>query len=162
ESKELAARADDVARIRERRNEVLHGRRDDHDPTKTLRAWPTLSEASACVNIVNTVASELRAALRARFASHTRVHALRTLWDYLWGASPLMPFDDFWVVDEEKGRVVATKEPKIIGQLSGSERMLLGVWRAEFNSDTSLLERRFSMKHLDAERRRDLVTLLAA
>lgn len=57
--------------------------------------------------------------------------------------------------------MLAFKDNPLVNQLATSERILLGLWRAEFAGDPSLL-REFSMKRLDADRRRDLVTLIAA
>ena len=63
--------------------------------------------------------------------------------------------------DPELDRVVAIKADAPVGRLASSERILLGLWQAEFASDASLL-REFNMKRLDNRRRRDVVTLIAA
>jgi hypothetical protein len=72
-----------------------------------------------------------------------------------------MQFDRFWIVDQEGDQVVGAAADAPVDDLAASERMILGLWQAEFNGNASLLAD-FSMKHLTPERQRDLITLVAA
>lgn len=147
-------------RLRERRNAILHQRLRDGDKSGSSGTWVSPEEASGCVSQCLAFATDVSAAIRERYSSHTRVAALRRLWSHLF-ESPIMQFDDYWIIDEEEDRVVATKADAPVGSLAKSERMILGLWRAEFNGDASLLAD-FHMKHLTPRRQRDLVTLIAA
>lgn len=145
--------------LRNRRNELVHQKprqRGSHGP----RIWVDVQELGTCLADTKSLLTSVADSLRTRYAGYTRVAALRRLWSYLFD-SPIMRFDDFWHVDEETDKVFAIKTNPLVDQLSTSERVLLGLWRAEFAGDASLL-RHFSMKSLDADRRRDLVTLIAA
>lgn len=155
----LAKSADCLSPLRQRRNELLHQgpRCSDWRGTRT---WVTAKELATCLDNTERFLTGVSDALRRRYQGYTRVAALKRLWSYLFD-SPIMNFDDFWHVDEDEDKVLAFKDSSLVGQLATSERILLGVWRAEFAGDPSLL-REFSMKLLGADRRRDLVTLIAA
>jgi len=145
--------------LRLRRNTLLHQGPRDSGRDRPL-AWADVPEVVSCVEDMTSFLSTAREELQARYSRHTRVAALRNLWSYLFD-SPIMIFDDFWLMDQEGDRVIAMKSDAPIESLATSERILLGFWRAEFAGDASLLKS-FSMKLLDKQRRRDLVTLIAA
>lgn len=155
----LEAAGDSLSPLRKRRNELLHqGPRSS--AWKGRRTWITADELEACLSDAERFLEMVSESLQGHYQGYTRVAALKRLWSYLF-KSPLMIFDDFWQVDEEADEVLAFKDNPLVHQLASSERILLGLWRAEFASDPSLL-REFSMKSLDSRRRRDLVTLIAA
>ena len=145
--------------LRTRRNELLHQGPPQTGWHGTL-TWVEAKDLEACLADTTSFLTSVADALRSRYPGHTRVAALRRLWSHLFD-SPIMRFDDFWHFDEENDKVIAMKATALVDQLATSERIILGLWRAEFASDATLL-RDFSMKSLDAERRRDLVTLIAA
>jgi len=155
----LSEWSDRLSELRTRRNELLHQGPRQSGWDGTL-AWVEAQELEACLADTTSFLTSVAGALRSRYPGHTRVAVLRRLWCHLFD-SPIMRFDDFWHVDEENDKVIAMKATALVDQLSTSERIILGLWRAEFASDATLL-RDFSMKLLDAERRRDLVTLIAA
>jgi hypothetical protein len=146
--------------LTDRRNTIVHGGRTLADEKETTKTWPSQAEVRDGVASSTTILQNICEAIGKRYETHTRVAALRRLWSHLFD-SPLMKFDDYWIVDTEDDTVPAMKPNPAIDMLSRSERILLGLWRAEFAGDASLL-RDFSMKSLDRRRRRDLVTLIAA
>jgi len=155
----LATSADCLSPFRKRRNELLH--QGPHDSGwRGTRNWITGEELATCLSNTEGFLTAVSEELRRRYEGYTRVAALKRLWSYLFD-SPIMDFDEFWHVDDGEDKVLAFKDNPLVDQLSTSERILLGLWRAEFAGDPSLL-REFSMKRLDADRRRDLVTLIAA
>ena len=145
--------------LRDQRNRILHtGLGASNSDTQT--AWVSCAETLDCIDVCLLFLAGVSAALRERYSSHTRVAALRRLWSHLF-ESPVMQFDRFWVVDEQKDQVIGIAVDAPINNLASSERMILGLWQAEFGSQTSLLKD-FNMKHLTPHRQRDVVTLVAA
>jgi hypothetical protein len=72
-----------------------------------------------------------------------------------------MKFERFWIVDEQNDQVIGIAANAPISSLASSERMILGLWQAEFGGQASLLKD-FNMKHLTPHRQRDVITLVAA
>ena len=140
-----------IKKLREKRNGILH---------KGKNEWVSREETCKAVDDVLRILNNIYKGLTTRYARFTRIAALRRLWSYLFN-SPIMKFDDYWVIDAENDRIIGFKDTPLINQLATSERILLGLWRAEFASDSSLLSE-FHMKSLDQRRRQDLVTLIAA
>ncbi len=149
-----------IQEFKKRRNEILHRSRPTANRDNQPIPWVTKEETSSAVQNLKKILINIRDSLKYRYDNHTRVEALRRLWSYLF-TSPVMKFDDYWVIDTVKDRIIGYKDTPLINQLASSERVLLGVWRAEFASDSSLLQE-FNMKSLGHKRRQDLVTLLAA
>jgi hypothetical protein len=111
-----------------------------------------------CKNL-QALVQELQDRLNSKYSSYTRLAALRRLWEYLF-SSPIMPFDDLWIVDEANDVVSAVKESRYEKRIARSERLFLVVWRAHFNSwrhpGGHML-----MYSLDSENRQKMLWLLA-
>ena len=71
-----------------------------------------------------------------------------------------MPFEDFWIVDEENDCVAFRKKGKYEDGISGSETAFLNVWRAHFNIHAADLKA-FTMQTLDSDNRAKLLYLLS-
>jgi hypothetical protein len=91
----------------------------------------------------------ISSALAQKYSDYTNLAANRRLWNYLF-ESPVMPYTDFWDVDETEDRVVAMKYGPYEKQLSSCELVFLGLWRAHFNGDGEYLKS-FHMRGLDSE-----------
>ena len=93
----------------------------------------------------------LESRLRSKYSERTYLAAVRSLWEFTFH-TPLAWFDNWWVVDEDKDRIVAIKpDPRrlrsMISSLSHSERMYMGMWLAQFTGTAKYLDR-FSMSTL--------------
>ena len=80
-----------------------------------------------------SVVSEMKCLMQAKYASYTKLAAIRRLWDFCF-KSPVMPFEDFWTVNEDRDCIVSSKRGRCEDGLSGSETVFLGVWRTHFNA----------------------------
>ena len=160
-----------IVEVKETRNVLLHnnlrvnslyvaraGRRRRQGASKEPLPLPQKYVLGACEDL-QALIQELQDRLTSKFASYTRIAALRRLWEYLF-SSPVMLFDDFWVLDEAKDRVVAFKKGQYEEHLANSERIFLSVWRGHFNGwrdpDAHLL-----MYSLDDENRQKVLWLLS-
>jgi hypothetical protein len=150
-----------LKKLSTRRNEIVHGSplpvqsKTTSEPPK----WPDNAEISdaisKCSDTILTIENEINRVYR----SHTYLAALRNIWAHLFN-SPIMRFDDFWVIDTSSDAVVAVKANIPPKHISSSERMIFGLWLAAFNGDVSAL-RDFDVGRLDSRRQQDLVNLLA-
>ena len=160
-----------IVEVKETRNVLLHnnlrvnslyvaraGRCRRQGASKEPLPFPQKYVIGACEDLQAFI-QELQGRLTSKFASYTRIAALRRLWAYLF-SSPVMLFDDFWVLDEAKDRVVAFKKGQYEEHLANSERIFLSVWRGHFNGwrdpDAHLL-----MYSLDDENRQKVLWLLS-
>jgi len=48
-------------------------------------------------------------------------------------SSPVLQFKDFWDIDNERDLITGIKYPEIESYLSGSEKVLLSIWRHQFD-----------------------------
>ena len=117
------------------------------------------TELAEAVDSIRECIGAVDGAVVSKYGGYTKIAALRRLWDYLFD-SPLMKFDDYWGVNEERDKVTHLKKPDYEGQLSSSEKVFLGVWRAHFNSDTEHLSE-LHMRRLDDRRRGQFLWFLS-
>ena len=154
----IAPWADDLEAFNVKRNEVVHGgplQTDHYEPSdsKVPSYEETVNAVSRCRQIVLSLEDQLN----RTYSSHTSVAALRRLWTDLFD-SPIMKFEDFWLVDEEQDSV-SVNEDAALAHISSSERLLVGLWKSEFNRHPI---GPLFMKSLDGRRQKDLVALIAA
>ena len=152
---DIMPKVEDISKVR---NTILHYQ--PQDDTKSGKDATVVADFSRDLNLLKLFVNELFTELRRVYGNHGHVAALKRLWQYLF-KSPIMQFDDYWRVDKEKDRVVGSKTPKYIDSLCTAEKILLGIWRAEFNGDAELL-RNFHMKSIVGDARNDMFTLFAA
>jgi len=138
------ATVDRVIEIKETRNILLHNKlvtnrlyisragpfRRSEDEGRKL---PLTAEYvnSACES-VSALIEDLQIRMRAKYSEYTRIAAFRRLWDFLF-CSPLLKFDDYWRLDEEKDQISSLKQSDREHHLSSSEQSFLAVWRMHFN-----------------------------
>jgi hypothetical protein len=48
-------------------------------------------------------------------------------------SSPILQFEDYWEIDEERDSITKIKYPKIEKNISNSEKILLSIWRHQFD-----------------------------
>jgi hypothetical protein len=147
-----------VQEFRARRNLLLHngllvndayressGLADPPDKGTHLQIDRTYLQGA--ITALLNIMTALEKSLTGKYKKYTKLKAARALWAYLF-KSPVMPFDDFWHVDEKADSVFATKTSKHESTISGAERLLLGLWRSHFNGDSDLLKG-FNMRRFD-------------
>jgi len=94
-----------------------------------------------------------------KYAGYTKISAHHNLWSYLFD-SPVMPYKEYWKVDEEADKVVAMKKGQYEGELSSTELLFLGFWRAHFNGNGEYLAN-FDMRRFDRENARKIHFLMS-
>ena len=82
----------------------------------------------SCGAILDT----LRVSIYKTYQANTRIAAIRRLWEWMFH-SPVMKFDDLWVVDELKDEVIGYNSPG--SRISHGEEVLLSLWLVSCNSD---------------------------
>ncbi|MBP1177635.1 hypothetical protein JOE49_004887 [Paenibacillus sp. PvR133] len=65
------------------------------------------------------------------FKQKARIEQLRDLWNQCFD-SPILKFDEYWIIDEERDLIVDVKYPKYEGSISSSEKVYLSIWRHQF------------------------------
>lgn len=65
------------------------------------------------------------------FKQKTKIEELRDLW-YQCFDSPILIFDKYWVIDEERDLIVDVKYPNYEESISSSEKVYLSIWRHQF------------------------------
>lgn len=61
----------------------------------------------------------------------TKIEQLKVLWNQCFH-SPLLSFEEYWAIDEERDLITDIKYSKFEGNLSSSEKVLLSIWRHQF------------------------------
>jgi len=102
----------------------------------------------------------LKAKIVKKYKIYTKVNANKRFWGFIF-KSPVMPYDDFWIYDEQKDEIIGYKEGKYEGALSGSEVALLGLWRAHFAGSGSDHLKNFHMRRFDNKNREKVLFFLS-
>jgi hypothetical protein len=100
-----------------------------------------------CIEVILNFENHLRSKILEKYKEYTKVSANRRLWSFMFH-SPVLQYDDYWDVNEEKDSIFAMKQSRYVNNLSNSERLLLGLWRSHFNMSSKYLEG-FNMRHFD-------------
>ena len=114
-------------------------------------------DASICQ--LSSFVADLDSLICIKYAGYTRLAAIKQLWSYTF-KSPIMSFDDFWVVDEKNDCIGSMKKGKYEDSISGSETIFLDVWRVHFNAYRPDLKL-FNMHNLDQSNQAKLFYLLS-
>jgi len=96
------------------------------------------------IDKILSVEEELKKRITEKYKDYTKISANKRLWQYMF-TTPIMPYDDYWHYDESKDHIFALNRSRYENNLSGSEKMLLELWRSHFNG--TCIER-FNMKNL--------------
>jgi hypothetical protein len=162
----------EMIEIKERRNLLLHNNLI-MNATYKQKAGPLAEKADSSGKLaidaayldksLNSTAGFcqwIEAQLSAKYASYTRIAAIKRLWQFLF-KSPVMVFEDYWQLDEERDEVVAYKGSTYEDQglLSNSEMMFLGVWQSHFHGIPHSIDN-LLMYSLDPNNRRKMVYFL--
>ena len=109
---------------------------------------------------VSAIVAAIRTTLEAEYSLYTKIHAARELWRYLF-QSPIMKFEDYWRFDEVKDHIYAYKSPDNEDMISGSERLILGLWRSHFTYNTRDALNGFNMRLFDETHRTRVLYFLS-
>ena len=164
------ALCDELTEVKETRNLLLHNDLEVNSlylekagpKRRAERVGRTLKVdeaylASALDSLARAV-EHFEVEVSAKYAAYTRIAAIRRLWEWCF-SSPVMKFEDYWVVDESEDKVVRyTFQHESVG-LATSEEIMLGVWRTLFHGDSHL--DKFNMRLLDEGNQARVVFLLS-
>src|SRR5690606_3677606 len=62
----------------------------------------------------------------------TFIEKTEAIWNKCF-SSPILMFKDYWEFDYQRDLITGIKYPRCEGSISGSERVLLSIWRHQFN-----------------------------
>ncbi|MBU5445680.1 hypothetical protein [Paenibacillus sp. MSJ-34] len=65
------------------------------------------------------------------FKQKTRIEQLRQLWSDCFD-SPILVFDDYWEIDEDRDLIIDVKYPDCERGLSSGEKVYLSIWRHQY------------------------------
>ncbi|WP_094603392.1 hypothetical protein SPSIL_014280 [Sporomusa silvacetica DSM 10669] len=162
---------DKLIEIKETRNLLLHNnlivnrnyiekagilKRSDRLEDKLKLDKQYLIEAKM---ILESLIFDIEKSLIEKYSNYSKIVALKSLWNYLF-TSPIMNFEDYWIIDEASDSIIALKRYKYEDGLSGSERLFLGMWRAHFNGDGDYLKK-FNMRSFDGKRKEQMLYFLS-
>lgn len=162
---------DSIIEIKETRNALLHaalqGGKPYFEKTRSVRRITRVGQklqldgryVSNAIGLFRRVSEDLDRQIVQKYGSYTKLQMLRGLWDYLFD-SPILAFDDWWAVDEKADRVLGYKKNEYEDQISDSERMFVGLWRAHFSGTSDMLSD-FNVNRLDAKRHAQMVYFLS-
>lgn len=100
----------------------------------------------------------IRIALETKYHTYTKIRAARELWAFLF-QSPVMKFDDFWHLDEANDQICGFKKVKHEPALSGTEQLMLALWRSHFGGRDQIVKG-FHMRLFDDTRRTKVLYFL--
>lgn len=110
------------------------------------------------LSAVTDLLASTRAALEAKYQTYTKIRAAQELWAYLF-QSPVMKFEDFWHFDEAKDDIFAFRKVKHERGLSGTEQLMLALWRSQFGGRDQVIKG-FNMRVFDETRRTKVLYFL--
>jgi hypothetical protein len=88
----------------------------------------SLKYLSNFIRIAKSTLTKYRSSIDEKYKDYTKVKALKALFDYCF-STPVMKFEDEWIVDEKRDLIVAyNSEKSRRGALSGSEQTLFSFW----------------------------------
>ena len=114
-----------------------------------------LNSIESVHQFINAIETELGTV----YVNYTKVNMLENLWEFMFN-SPMMVFENYWVIDEIKDEIPALKHFEHESSLSHSEQMKLGMWRAHFNDNPDNIQF-FNMKSLDSNNRSKILFFLS-
>jgi hypothetical protein len=83
------------------------------------------------LNMFNLIEEKVKSKFKF-YENSTRVEKLRNLWGECF-SSPLLNFDNYWQIDFERDLIVDIKYSKFEDSISSNEKVLLSIWRHQFN-----------------------------
>jgi hypothetical protein len=150
---------DEIIEIKATRNLILHNklivneqymqsagnkRRDGSKGSKLSCDYIYVAESMKRIIEFEIKIKEL---ILEKYIDYTKIRANKVLWSFMF-KSPIMQYDDFWDYDEVKDTIDSYKESPRENNLSGTEKIRLGLWRAHFTGSEGHVKI-FNMKHFD-------------
>ncbi|MFA6541520.1 MAG: hypothetical protein WCT99_07950 [Bacteroidota bacterium] len=84
------------------------------------------------VDYIILLCDSIQNMLLQKYDAYTKVAANKRLWKFMF-TSRVMPYEDFWKVDEKKDEIVCRLTGKYEESISSSEKSFLDLWRSHFN-----------------------------
>jgi len=136
----------DLQEIKDDRNLLLHNGKAVHE-SRSGQSKINYDYVVGSIDKIINFEEELKKRINEKYKEYTKINANKKLWQFMF-KSPVMAYDDYWRYDEIKDRIYALKKSKYEDGLSGSETILLGLWRNHFNYGDGSRMKNFNMKHL--------------
>lgn len=73
------------------------------------------------------------------FESLSVIDKTQILWKETF-SSPILQFEDYWEVDHKRDLIIGIKYPDIENNISSSEKVLLSIWRHQFNDSIETVD----------------------
>lgn len=73
------------------------------------------------------------------FESLSVIEKRQILWKETF-SSPILQFEDYWEVDNKRDLIIGIKYPDIENNISSSEKVLLSIWRHQFNDSIKTVD----------------------
>lgn len=81
------------------------------------------------IDLLNLYIEKVKANIN--YIHKTKVIQLKLLWEYCFD-SPLLKFEDYWSIDEDKDLITDIKRPRHENNISSGEKVYLSIWRHQF------------------------------
>ena len=165
-----AATLSSMREFRARRNLLLHAALEVNDrylasagplenpPRRGARLDMKRDYVVKALGAVADLLATIRTTLEVKYQSYTKIRAARDLWAFLF-QSPVMRFEDFWHLDEAKDKIFAYKKVEHESALSGTEQLMLALWRSHFGGRDQIVQG-FHMRRFDDTRRTKVLYFL--
>lgn len=142
----------DLQEIKATRNLLLHNNLVKNDQYSQIagsavREVPNIGYDYAIRSIEKILEfeKELKKHVAEKYKEYTKINANKRLWKYMFKTPLMASYDDYWHYDESDDSIYALKKCEREDGLSGSETMLLELWRNHFNGSQM---KYFNMKHI--------------
>ena len=145
----------DFQKIKKNRNLLLHDGNVVHEKTKQSKI--NCDYVIESIDKIINFEGKLKRYIYDKYKEYTKINANKRLWEFMF-KTLLMPYDDYWHYDELKDHIYGLKKSRYENDLSGSETMLLELWRSQFNGSPI---KYFNMKHLVGEVREKAMFFLS-
>ncbi len=137
----------DLQEIKSKRNLLLHNGKAVHG-NRSVQSEINYDYVIGSIDKIINFEEELKSRINEKYKEYTKINANKKLWKFMF-ESPVMTYDDYWHYDEINDHIHALKKSKYEDGLSGSEKILLGLWRNQFTYGDGTRMKNFTMKLLD-------------
>jgi len=112
---------------------------------KGARLKLDLQYITEAIKLMLVLNEAIQKKLLTKYDEYTNIAANKRLWKFIFD-SPVMPYEDFWEVNEKTDSIYRRKKGEYEDVISNSERLLLELWRSHFNEGDL---KGFDMRHFD-------------
>lgn len=148
-----------IGDIKGKRNSLLHKdliARDHYFEQDSEKIKVDYGYALQSIELILRFEAALKERILSKYSAYTKINANKRLWKFMF-TTPLMQYDDYWVYDEQDDSILAFKECEDEKGLSGSETVLLGLWRNQFTRDYDM--KNFNMRSLSPRKVRFFISI---